>query len=169
MIEDSKQYIITAPCLQFVQCSNQGITKVFLKHKNAKNIKISEVEDHQIIRQLEDNEFTYNSITNELILPPDHVEGKAYMVKYDYDLEKLNKGFKMIKVIFQDSNGQERLLSEVETEQDGQKVINDFLAEHNFVSYYQNIYALGNRKYIDVGSWSEKFIFEYVEGVEIKL
>ena len=75
----------------------------------------------------------------------------------------------MIKVIFKDSNGQERLLANVETEQDGQKVINDFLAEHNFVSYYQNIYALGNRKYIDVGSWSEKFIFEYEKGVEIKL
>lgn len=67
----------------------------------------------------------------------------------------------MIKIIFQDSNRQERLLSIVETEQEGQKVINDFLDEHNYKSYYQNIYALGNRKYIDVGSWSEKFIFEY--------
>lgn len=65
---------------------------------------------------------------------------------------------------FKRSNGEKVLLGENVTEQQAMVLMNNFLAEHNYKSYYTRAYKMGNRVYYDVGSWSEEFIFVSKEG-----
>lgn len=68
-----------------------------------------------------------------------------------------------MKVYFENSLKQMREIADITngTSEDASKVIQDFLAEHNFKSYYQRRYNIpknGTRMTcIDVGSWSEFF------------
>lgn len=68
----------------------------------------------------------------------------------------------MINVYFEGSYGL-RKIDTVNTQQEVYAVINKFLLEHNFKSYYTNMYIVSDSplnqpavKY-DVGSWSEFF------------
>ena len=63
----------------------------------------------------------------------------------------------MYKVIFKNSKGQER---EIGTDVDmngAYKIIDKFLDDHNFKSYYKRVWEENGRTKVDVGSWSEFF------------
>lgn len=62
----------------------------------------------------------------------------------------------MFEVFFE--NGTKRKIGEVKTEKEAFVVINDFLKEHNYKSYYKVITQLNEKeKRIDVGSWTQFF------------
>jgi len=65
-----------------------------------------------------------------------------------------------MEVFFKDSKGKERLLKEVETIEEINKVVNDFLKEHNYKSYYCRVMGLENKQgvMLDVGSYTEFFV-----------
>ena len=65
---------------------------------------------------------------------------------------------------FQRSNGQYILLQEDCTEEQAFAKIHQFLDEHNFKSYYTRTWTTedGNKHY-DVGSWSEFFIWGFID------
>ena len=69
----------------------------------------------------------------------------------------------MLNVMFEDSNGQLRIIDTVENEKSAFKVINDFLDDHNYKSYYQRIWKKDDKTTcVDVGSWSERFIIQEI-------
>lgn len=71
-----------------------------------------------------------------------------------------------MKLIFQNSYGDERIIAEPANKDEAVKEINTFLKEHNYKSYYMNVCEEeDNRLRIDVGSWSEFF---YLEGMSLK-
>ena len=63
-----------------------------------------------------------------------------------------------MKLYFQNSQKEERLIAEVQTEQDALEEIDKFLDAHNYKSYYTRTWVENGRKWYDVGSWSEYFI-----------
>ena len=68
-----------------------------------------------------------------------------------------------MKLIFQNSRGEERVIAEPQNREEISKEINKFLDDHNFKSYYMNVCEDDNgRLRIDVGSWSEFFYIEYM-------
>ena len=74
-------------------------------------------------------------------------------------LHKRIKGEKGMKLIFQNSYGEERVIAEVQNEQEVIKEINKFLDEHNFKSYYIRTWMRNKyEKVYDVGSHLEFFI-----------
>lgn len=62
---------------------------------------------------------------------------------------------------FQDSAGKERELAKVDDEKEALSVINKFCEERNFKIHYIRTWVVDNRRWYDVGSWSEFFILEY--------
>ena len=71
----------------------------------------------------------------------------------------------MMKLIFQNSRGEERVIAEPQNREEVVKEINKFLDDHNYKSYYMNVCEYDNGKLrIDVGSWSE---FMIVEGMSL--
>ena len=70
-----------------------------------------------------------------------------------------------MKLIFQNSRGEERVIAEPQNREEVVKEINKFLDDHNYKSYYMNVCEYDNGKLrIDVGSWSE---FMIVEGMSL--
>ena len=71
-----------------------------------------------------------------------------------------------MKVFFQDSKGNERLLKEVDTLEEANKVVDGFLKDHNYKSYYCRVMGLENKDgvLLDVGSYTEFFI---IRGEEV--
>ena len=66
-----------------------------------------------------------------------------------------------MKLIFQNSRGEERIIAEPQDKKEAVKEINKFLDDHNYKSYYMNVCEDDNgRLRIDVGSWSEFMIIE---------
>lgn len=68
-----------------------------------------------------------------------------------------------MKLIFQNSRQEERLLAECSTLEEIHNEINKFLYEHNFKSYYTRVMPDGdnpNRVILDVGSYTEFFIVD---------
>lgn len=65
-----------------------------------------------------------------------------------------------MKLFFQSSNGNERVIADVDTWCSACSEINKFLDEHNFKSYYKRLWQENNRVYVDVGSHTEFFIVE---------
>lgn len=66
-----------------------------------------------------------------------------------------------MKLIFQNSRGEERVIAEPQNKKEAVKEINKFLDDHNYKSYYMNVCEDNNgRLRIDVGSWSEFMIIE---------
>ena len=66
-----------------------------------------------------------------------------------------------MKLIFQNSRGEERVIAEPQDKKEAVKEINKFLDDHNYKSYYMNVCEDDNgRLRIDVGSWSEFMIIE---------
>ena len=65
---------------------------------------------------------------------------------------------KMYKVIFENSRHEEREIGTAVDMKGAYKIIDKFLDEHNFKSYYKNICEIEKCKTkVDVGSWSEFF------------
>ena len=70
---------------------------------------------------------------------------------------------KMYKVIFENSRYEEREIGTAVDMKGAYKIIDKFLEEHNFNSYYKNVCEIEKGKTrVDVGSWSE--FFYIVEG-----
>lgn len=69
-------------------------------------------------------------------------------------------------LLFQNSQGKERVIAEPTNKREVIEEINKFLDEHNYKSYYMNVceYEEGKLR-IDVGSWSEFFL---VGGMSLK-
>ena len=65
-----------------------------------------------------------------------------------------------VKLIFQNSRGEERVIAEPSNREEVNKEINKFLDAHNFKSYYTRVWAENGRLIFDVGSWSEFMIIE---------
>ena len=64
-----------------------------------------------------------------------------------------------MKLYFQNSLGKERVIAEVENENEAFKEIHKFLDEHNYKSYYTRTWMRNKyEKVYDVGSHSEFFI-----------
>lgn len=68
-------------------------------------------------------------------------------------------------VTFKDKYGNERSIGSCDSKKSAFKLIDDFLASHNYKSYYyRTSYDVdNNRLVVDVGSWSEFF---YIYGEE---
>ena len=68
-----------------------------------------------------------------------------------------------MRVTFENKNGEERDIGYAETEKEALAIIDKFLKEHNFKSYYQRRAFLEEKQryWVDVGSWSE-FFYIYV-------
>ena len=65
-----------------------------------------------------------------------------------------------MKVYFKDSHGKKRLLKEVETKEGVWKVIQKFLDDHDFTSYYTRLWFADGYTWFDVGSHTEYFIVD---------
>ena len=69
----------------------------------------------------------------------------------------------MYKVIFENSRKQEREIGTAADMNGTYKIIDKFLDEHNFKSYYKRVWEENGRTKVDVGSWSEFFYVEEYE------
>ena len=67
----------------------------------------------------------------------------------------------MLNVIFKNCKGQLRIITTVENEESAFKVINDFLTDHNYKSYYQRTWEKDDKTtVVDVGSYTEFFYIQ---------
>lgn len=66
----------------------------------------------------------------------------------------------MYRVIFQNSRKQEREIGTAADIDGTYKIIDEFLNEHNYKSYYKRAWKENGRIKVDVGSWYE---FMYIE------
>ena len=58
---------------------------------------------------------------------------------------------------FQCSNGEHRLLATEVTENEAYAIMQKFMNEHNFKSYYTRSWEQDGVKWYDTGSWTEYF------------
>ena len=69
----------------------------------------------------------------------------------------------MLNVMFENSRKQKRIIGTADTQETAFKVIDDFLADHNYKSYYQRTWNTDDKTTcVDVGSWSERFIIQEI-------
>ena len=69
----------------------------------------------------------------------------------------------MLNVMFENSKGQKRIIGAVENEELAFSVINDFLDDHNYKSYYQRTWQKDDKTtVVDVGSHTEIFYIQEV-------
>lgn len=73
----------------------------------------------------------------------------------------------MYRVIFQNSRQKEREIGIAKDWDTANKIINKFLDDHNFVSYYTRSWEENGRIWLDVGSWTEFFILEKITTEDI--
>lgn len=65
-----------------------------------------------------------------------------------------------MKLLFQDSQGEERVVAEVNSFAEANEEMDKFMEERNFKSYYKRVWDKNGRVIIDSGSWYEYFILE---------
>lgn len=70
-----------------------------------------------------------------------------------------------MKLIFQNSEYEERVIANPSNIEEVTKEINKFLDDHNFKSYYTRVWEENGRLKFDVGSHTEFF---YLEGITFK-
>ena len=64
-----------------------------------------------------------------------------------------------MKVYFENSEGKRRVIGEnISTRQEVMKIIQDFLNEHNYKSYYTRVWYKDGLTWFDVGSHTEFFL-----------
>lgn len=64
-----------------------------------------------------------------------------------------------MKLYFENSRGERRLIGEPQTDRESWSIIKDFCAERNFeIPYVRSWTTPEGEKWYDVGSWSEFFI-----------
>ena len=69
----------------------------------------------------------------------------------------------MLNVMFENSRKQKRIIGTADTQETAFKVIDDFLADHNYKSYYKRTWNADDKTTcVDVGSWSERFIIQEI-------
>ena len=69
----------------------------------------------------------------------------------------------MFKIIFENSKGKKKTIGKADNRDAAFKIIDDFLADHNYKSYYKRTWNIDDKTtYVDVGSWTEKFILQEV-------
>lgn len=69
----------------------------------------------------------------------------------------------MLNVLFKNSKGQLRVIGIADTQETAFKVIDDFLSDHNYKSYYKRTWNTDDKATcVDVGSWSERFIIQKI-------
>lgn len=69
----------------------------------------------------------------------------------------------MLNVVFKNSKGQSRIIGTAETNDEAFKVINDFLDDHKYKSYYQRTWKKDDKTtVVDVGSHTEFFYIQEV-------
>lgn len=69
----------------------------------------------------------------------------------------------MYSVLFENSSGQLRIIGTAETSDTAFEVIDDFLADHNYKSYYKRTWKTDDKTIcIDVGSYTEFFYIQEV-------
>ena len=61
----------------------------------------------------------------------------------------------MYRIIFENSRHEEREIGTSVDMEGAYKIIDMFLDEHNFKSYYKRVWEESGRTKVDVGSWSE--------------
>ena len=66
----------------------------------------------------------------------------------------------MYKVIFQNSIHEEREIGTAVDMNGAYKIMDEFMDEHNFKSYYKRVWKENGRIKVDAGSWSEFFYVE---------
>ena len=67
----------------------------------------------------------------------------------------------MLNVMFENSKGQLRIIGTVENKESAFKVINDFLDDHKYKSYYQRTWNKDDKTtVVDVGSHTEFFYIQ---------
>ena len=67
----------------------------------------------------------------------------------------------MLNVMFENSKGQKRIIGTAGTESGAFKLINNFLADHSYKSYYKRTWKIDDKTTaVDVGSWSERFYIQ---------
>lgn len=59
---------------------------------------------------------------------------------------------------FEDNKGDRREIGRPLSTEEVFKIINNFLEEHSYKSYYTRIWIQNGETYYDVGSWSEFFV-----------
>lgn len=65
-----------------------------------------------------------------------------------------------MKLIFQNSRKEERVIAEPSNKEEVSNEINKFLKDHNFKRYYTRVWEENGRLKLDVGNWSEFFFLE---------
>lgn len=69
----------------------------------------------------------------------------------------------MINVFFENFNGEKRSIGTVLDRKEAYDLIDDFLKERNFKSYYKRWWQIDERtSAVDVGSWYERFYLEEI-------
>lgn len=64
-----------------------------------------------------------------------------------------------MKLYFENSRGERRLIGEPQTNKESWNIIKDFCAERNFkIPYVRNWTTPEGERYYDCGSWSEYFV-----------
>lgn len=63
----------------------------------------------------------------------------------------------MYRIIFENSRHEEREIGTSVDMECAYKIIDKFLNEYNFKSYYKRVWEESGRTKVDVGSWSEFF------------
>lgn len=65
-----------------------------------------------------------------------------------------------MKLLFQNSQGKERIVAEVDSFKEACEEMDKFMEERNFESYYKRVWEHDGRLKVDCGSWSEFFFVE---------
>ena len=69
----------------------------------------------------------------------------------------------MYNILFENSKGRQRIIGTAESEKIVFKVINNFLADHNYKSYYKRTWKTDDKTTaVDVGSWTERFYIQEI-------
>ena len=69
----------------------------------------------------------------------------------------------MYNILFENSKGKKRIIGIAKTEKTAFKIIDDFLKEHNYKSYYKRTWKTDDKTIcIDVGSYTEFFYIQEV-------
>lgn len=69
----------------------------------------------------------------------------------------------MYNILFENSKGQKRIIGTAETKDTAFKVIDEFLDDYKYKSYYKRCWNTDDKTIVvDVGSWTEFFYIQEV-------
>lgn len=69
----------------------------------------------------------------------------------------------MYNILFKNSEGKKKIIGTTGSESGAFNLINNFLAEHNYKSYYKRAWKTDDKTMaVDVGSWAERFYIQEI-------